>query len=143
MAEYIGPHQVQMDGWIACAPFERLLHLDVVEADEGRAKLTMPFLAEFAQGAGLLHGGALVSLADTAVVMAVKSLVPPDTHFATVALEARFLRPVRQGIVTALARISRREGRTLLGVATVYNDTGQEVLAFSSTFKIAQQKRTE
>lgn len=143
MAEHTGPHQVQMDGWIACAPFEQVLHLDVVEADEGWAKLTMPFLADFAQGAGLLHGGALVSLADTAVVMAIKSLVPPDTHFATVALEARFLRSVRQGIVTALARITRREGRTLLGEATVYDSAGQEVLAFSSTFKIVQQRRTE
>ena len=76
MDRYTGPHTFDMEGWISCAPFERLLHMEIVEASDGRATLTMPFLIDFAQGAGLLHGGALVSLADTAVVMAIKSLAP-------------------------------------------------------------------
>jgi acyl-CoA thioesterase len=71
-----GPHRFHMEGWISCAPFERLLRMQIVEAKNGRATLTMPFLLDFAQGAGLMHGGALVSLADTAVVMAIKSLLP-------------------------------------------------------------------
>ena len=32
-------------------------------------------------------GGVLVSLADTAVVMAIKSVVTPGTHFATIAMQ--------------------------------------------------------
>nr|MBL0716281.1 PaaI family thioesterase [Desulfobacterales bacterium] len=76
-----------MDKWISCAPFEKLLHIEIIEAADGKAVLQMPFLIDFAQGAGLMHGGALVSLADTAVVMAIKSIVPPQTHFATVALK--------------------------------------------------------
>ena len=63
MDRYTGPHKFDMKGWISCAPFERLLHMEIVEASDGRATLTMPFLIDFAQGAGLLHGGALVSLA--------------------------------------------------------------------------------
>ncbi|NIP52626.1 MAG: PaaI family thioesterase, partial [Phycisphaerae bacterium] len=62
------------------------------------------FLIDFAQGGGLMHGGALVSLADTAVVMAIKSIVPPQTHFATISLQTKFLHPVKKGIVTARAR---------------------------------------
>jgi acyl-CoA thioesterase len=73
-----------MADWISCAPFEKLLHIKVVEAANGWAVLTMTFLIDFAQGAGLMHGGALVSLADTAVVMAIKSLLSPKTHFATI-----------------------------------------------------------
>ncbi len=64
-----------MESWISRAPFERLLHMEIVAAADGAATLTMPFLIDFAQGAGLLHGGALVSLADTAVAMAIKT--PP------------------------------------------------------------------
>ena len=54
-----GPHRFTMDGRIACAPFEKLLHIDIVEAADGKAILTMPFLVSFAQGAGLMYGGAL------------------------------------------------------------------------------------
>ena len=52
-----------------------------------------------------MHGGALVSLADTAVVMAIKSIIAPKTHFATISLETKFLYPVKQGVVTAKARV--------------------------------------
>ncbi len=133
-----GPHQFHMKDWITCAPFERLLKMEIVTADEGRAVLRMPFLIDLAQGAGLMHGGALVSLADTAVVMAIKSLVTPQTHFATISMETKFLYPVRQGIVTARAHVAGREGRILRGEATVYNEDEKAVLAFSSVFKIAR-----
>jgi uncharacterized protein (TIGR00369 family) len=143
MAQDTGPHQFQMEGWIDCAPFERLLHIEIVEAADGSATLTMPFLVDFAQGAGMMHGGALVSLADTAVVMAIKSILSPQTHFATAALEVKFLRPVTQGIVTAEAQVVSREGRTLRGRAIIYDEARSPVLEFSSTFKIARDRGTE
>lgn len=88
-----------------------------------------------------MHGGALVGLADTAVVMAIKSLVPPQTHFATISLETKFLYPVKQGVVTAKARVLKREGQRLVGEATVYDESNRAVMAFSSTFKIAKDAK--
>jgi len=111
--------------------------MTVVRAVEGEAILTMPFKMELAQGAGLMHGGALVSLADTAVVMAIKSVVEPRTHFATISLESRFLYPVRKGVVTARARVARRDGRHLHGEAVVVDEEKHEILHFASIFKIA------
>lgn len=136
-----GPHEFQMQEWISSAPFERLLNMHIVEAVDGRATMTMPFFIDYAQGAGLLHGGALVSLADTAVGMAIKSILPPHTHFGTVSLESRFLRPVKQGTVTAEAKVTRQEERTLYGEAVVYDEDGRPVLEFSSVFKIAKDSR--
>lgn len=133
-----GPHRFTMKGWIDCAPFEKLLHMHIVEASGGKATLTMPFFLEFAQGGGLMHGGALTSLADTAVVMAIKTVVPPRTHFATVSLESRFLHPVSQGTVTAKAHAFRHDERMLRGQATVYDDSERPVMAFASMFKIAK-----
>ena len=75
----------------------------------------MPFFIDYAQGVGLMHGGALVSLADTSVVMAIKSIIAPFSHFATIALECRFLLPVKKGIVTARAEVIGQEGRQLRG----------------------------
>ena len=136
-----GPHKFEMEAWISCAPFERLLDMKIVEASDGRATLTMPFLIDFAQGGGLMHGGALVSLADTAVVMAIKSIIAPKTHFATISLETKFLYPVKQGVVTAKAKVSNQSGKILQGFATVYNEKKRAVLEFSSTFKMAKEKR--
>jgi uncharacterized protein (TIGR00369 family) len=130
-----------MDGWISCAPFERLLHMHIVEASGGRAVLTMPFLIDFAQGGGLMHGGALVSLADTAVVMAIKSIIAPQSHFATTSLTTNFLAPVRQGVITAKARVLSLEGRVIEGEATVFDGAETPVLTFSSTFKIAKTSK--
>ena len=135
---FTGPHRFPMDAWITCAPFERLLNMTIIEAADGKATLKMPFLLDFAQGAGLMHGGALVSLADTAVVMAIKSLLPPQTHFATIALETKFLYPVKKGSVTAKAEVSKQDGRNLQGAATLYDDDGRAVLEFRSTFKVAK-----
>jgi acyl-CoA thioesterase len=140
---FTGPHRFPMKGWISCAPFERLLNIDIQEAAEGRAILALPFLVDFAQGAGLMHGGALVSLADTAVVMAIKSLIPPQSHFATIALEVKFLLPVKKGIVTARAKVVDRQGEILKGHATVYDEEGRAVMEFFSTFKIAKDTKIE
>jgi len=87
-----------------------------------------------------LHGGALVSLADTAVVMAIKSLLPEGTHFATVSMDVKFLYPVKQGTVTAHALVARREGRSIEGRAILYNEEERIVLEFTSHFKIARDR---
>jgi len=132
-----------MEGWIHCAPFERLLNMQILEASDGHATLTMPFLMDYAQGGGLMHGGALVSLADTAVVMAIKSIIPAQSHFATIHCEAKFLLPVKKGIVTARAVVESRQDRVLKGQATLYDEGGRAVMAFSSTFKIARNTRIQ
>ena len=138
-----GPHHFMLEGWISSAPFEKLLNMTIVEAREGRATLTMPFLIQYAQGAGLMHGGALVSLADTCMVMAIKSLLPPGSHFATIHLETRFLHPVKKGTVTARAAVLSRVDRLIEGKATIYDDEERAVLEFACTFKIARATEIE
>lgn len=135
IANPTGPHRVETEGWIGCAPFETYLGVEIVEAKEGRSVLRMPFKRELAQGAGLMHGGALVGLADTAVVMAIKSMVEPDTHFATISMESRFLRPVKKGVVIAKGEVLEFEGRLIKGRAGIYNEDEQEVFQFAAVFK--------
>jgi uncharacterized protein (TIGR00369 family) len=132
-----GPHQFEMTQWICCAPFERLLNMTIIEAAGGKAVLTMPFLEKLAQGGGLMHGGALVSLADTAVAMAIKSLVDAQTHFATISMKTKFLYPVKEGCVRAEAQITKRDGRRLCGQATIYDEKQNAVMTLEAAFKIA------
>jgi uncharacterized protein (TIGR00369 family) len=134
------PQQVQfeLDGWIDTAPFEDLVGLRIESAAAGKAVLTVPFRVRLAMGGGFMHGGAITTLADTAVAMAIKSLLPPGTIFATTELTTRFLAPVKQGVVTATAEVRGPEGRSFYGRATVTDANGVEAAQFTSIFRIAR-----
>lgn len=136
---FTGPHQVTLEKWISCAPFEKLLGIDIVEADHGRSCLTMPFVYQLAQGQGMAHGGAIVTLADTAVAMAIKSLLPPGSRFGTISLNAEFLGPVTQGVLTARAEVTPIENRQVKGYAEVSDENGRPVMRFSAVFKLGRE----
>ncbi len=142
-ALFTGPHEVILEKWISCAPFEELLGLKIIEAESGRSILTMPFVYQLAQGKGLAHGGAIVTLADTAVAMAIKSIIPPDSRFGTISLNAEFLAPVTKGVLKAKAEVSLLENRMVQGVATVFSGSEVEVMKFSSIFKLAKDVKLE
>ncbi|PLY03631.1 MAG: PaaI family thioesterase [Desulfuromonas sp.] len=130
----------ELNGWIDTAPFEDLVGITIESAGSGRAVLSLPFRLKLAQGGGLLHGGVLTTLADTAVAMAIKSLLPEGTIFATTDLQMTFLAPVRQGMVRAQAMVSGPEGRTFHGIADLFDDAENMVARFSSTFRVARDQ---
>lgn len=133
-----GEIQFQLEGWIATAPFEDHVGVTIETAAAGEARLTMPFRLCQANGGGVMHGGALVTLADTAVAMAIKSILPPGTFFATTELKTQFLAPVQAGTVTALARVRGPEGRTFYGEAELHDEAGAVVARFQSVFRVAR-----
>ena len=130
----------ELPDWIACAPFEEYLGIRIIEASAGRAVLSMPFLVKLAQGKGLMHGGAVTALADTAVAMAIKTVLPEGSHFATVELSLTFHAPVRSGTVRAVGTIVKRDERTIRGMAEVFDDSGVKSATFHSTFRVKSPK---
>ena len=136
--KHTGPHCFTMPEWISCAPFEKLLAMEIASADAGAAILKMPFYQSLAQGAGLMHGGALVSLADTAVVMAIKSIVASGTHFATISMRSRFHHPVKKGVLLAKAVVIEHQDTILKGGCDIFDEAGRVVMTFASVFKIAK-----
>lgn len=129
----------QLPGWISCAPFEEFLGMRIEEAKDGRAVLTMPFKVKLAQGKGLMHGGAVTALADTAVAMAIKSIVPEGTDFVTVEMGLKFLAAVREGVVRAEARALPQDERKIAGEADVYS--GDTKVAEFKAFFIVRKKK--
>src|SRR5690349_3485964 len=133
------PLPFELPAWIATAPFEEYLGMRIEEAADGRALLTMPFRAKLAQGKGLMHGGAVTALADTAVAMAIKSLLPPDSHFATVEMGLKFHAPVRGGTVRAVARVTERDERNIRGEAELFDEHEVKVATFTAHFKVKRK----
>jgi len=133
-----GEKPFRLKAWIDTAPFEDLCGLELDRVGDGRAVLGCRFKVKLAQGGGVMHGGVLTTLADTAVAMAIKSLLPEGTVFATTELTTRFLAPVRSGRVRAIAAVRGPEGRTFYGEAQVVDAQGMVVAEFASVFRVAR-----
>ena len=136
------PLPFTLEQWVSLAPYEQTLGMTIRSSGNGEAVLTMPFTIKLAQGKGLLHGGAITSLADTAAAMAIKTLLPEDTHFATAQMTTRFLAPVKGGTVTANARAvsDEEKERTYRGIVEVKDDDGVIVAEFESEFRVAKDQ---
>jgi len=80
----------------------------------------------------------LTTLADTAVAMAIKTVLPAGTVFATIDLSMQFLAPVRQGMVRAVAEVSGPMVRTFKGQADLFDENKTRVATFTSTFRVAR-----
>jgi len=130
--------QFHLENWIDTAPFEDLLGICIESVDRGRSVLTMPFTVKLSQGGGVLHGGAMTTLADTAVAIAAKTNLPNGLIFGTIELNSRFVAPVREGLVTATATVSCPQGRELHGKAVLVDEEEREVMHFTAVFRIAR-----
>lgn len=133
--------QFELEAWIDTAPFETLLGLKIERAAGGEAVLKLPFTVKLANGGGVMHGGAMTSLADTAVAMAIKSLLPSGTAFATTGLTMEFLAPVISGTVVARAQVEKSGQRTFQGACQLLGEDQQLYARFTSVFKIARCSR--
>lgn len=75
--------------------FVQLLDLQLEKVEHGRAVMRMPFRSEIANGAGAVHGGAIVSLCDTVFYVALASIYGREQDTVTVSLQCSFLAPAR------------------------------------------------
>lgn len=133
-----GTEQFTLNEWIETAPLEDLLDMHIESAAGGEAVLSMPFRVKLSNGGGVMHGGALTALADTAVAMAIKSLLPAGSRFATTHLHMEFLVPVHAGRVLAKARVTGPDGRRFHGHVDLFDQDGQRVACFGCEFRVAR-----
>lgn len=99
-------------------PFAALIGVELVDVAPELVRGRMEFAPERCTAGGLLHGGALMALADACGgVCAFFNL--PEGSIATSTIESKtnFLRPVREGAVTASTRPLHR-GRTMIVLDT-------------------------
>ena len=82
----------------------------MVTLGEGFARGELDVTDDVLQPAGFLHGGALVTLADTVAIVGAIAAAPPGRTVLTVDLTVAFIRPVRSGTVVAEARELHRGG---------------------------------
>src|SRR5262249_46551713 len=114
-------------------PVGRLLGFVLVSIEPGRAVFEMEADERHHNPMGTLHGGVYGDLADAAMGYAYAATLAEGESFTTVELKINFLRAVRQGRLTAEAKVIKA-GSTLGYVeCDVKDDTGKLVARASST----------
>jgi uncharacterized protein (TIGR00369 family) len=110
-----GPTPVQIRDLM---PFAVLLGIELLDASPELVRARLRWTPEHCTTGGLMHGGALISLADTCGGVSAFLNLPEGAHgTSTIESKTNFLRAVRGGAITASTR-PMHAGRTLIVVET-------------------------
>lgn len=109
-------------------------------AEIGRAKLRMKVRPRHMQIHGVVHGGVLASLADTAAGLALYLGLPSGSRAATVEMKMNFLEPVRGGTVFAEAQILRQGKYLAVIECDLSDEAGKMVAKALMTFSVGLAK---
>jgi uncharacterized protein (TIGR00369 family) len=106
----------------ASVPFARLLGLELGEIGPGSVTIHLEVRDELRQNQGVVHGGAIASLIDTAAAFAVLTQIETNERVSTTDLTIHYLRRASSGRLTASARIVRGGRRLFVLSVEVTND---------------------
>lgn len=119
---------------VATVPFARLLRIELDEVGRGTATLGLMVRKELTQNQGVVHGGVIASLIDTATAFAIISLLDARERVTTVDLTISYLRPLTKGRITAVAKVVRAGRRLFVVSAEVFDKDKKPAATALSTY---------
>jgi 2-hydroxymuconate-semialdehyde hydrolase len=123
-------------------PYVRLLNMRFIAVADGSATFEMPATSELYNPNNVVHGGAIVSLADSAMGFAVFSTLAPGETFTTAELHVNFLKAVTtdSGMLRSIGRVVQRGQQVAVAEADVLDHQNQLIARASSTNLILQPR---
>lgn len=118
----------------AAVPYAKFLDLRLGEISKGQVSIHLDVRDELKQNQGVVHGGAIASLIDTASAFAVLTQIDINERVTTTDLTIHYLRPITSGRMTANARTVRAGRRLFVLSVEVTNDTGALVATAVTTY---------
>ena len=116
--------------------FREHLGISIEEAEGGRARLSFEARDEHLNDGGIVHGGAIFTLADCAMGSALASTLDDDQP-VTVEAKMNYLEPGKPGRIVATGALRRKGKRfTVLEVEVVQEETGEHIAYGTGTFTI-------
>ena len=115
-------------------PFARLIGIELEDVQAGIATLAFNVREELKQNHGVVHGGAVASLIDSATAFAVISVLPPDERATTADLTISFLRPLTKGRARCAAKVLRAGRRLIVVSAELSDDAGNLTATALTTY---------
>jgi uncharacterized protein (TIGR00369 family) len=121
--------QAVIDGRLPPPPIASLISAQLVSVDEGEAVFRCTPDESSYNPIGMVHGGLLCTLLDSAAGCAVHTLLPAGTGYASIEIKVSFLAPVRAGgsEIEVRGRALRVGKRVAFAEAHARDDSGQLV----------------
>jgi 1,4-dihydroxy-2-naphthoyl-CoA hydrolase len=118
----------------AAAPFAGFLGIEVLAAAADEVRSRLAWNERTCTAGAMMHGGALMSLADAAGGLCA-FLNLPETARGTATIESKtnFFAPVREGWVNAVTRPLHTGKRTIVVDTELYDDSGRLVARVTQT----------
>jgi uncharacterized protein (TIGR00369 family) len=114
-----------------------LLGFEVVRVSDGHAVFHLDVRPKHKQIHGVVHGGILAALADTAAAIAAYTVVPRGVELATLELKINYLEPVPGGIVRAEGHVLRAGRNFVVTECEIFNESGSLAAKALLTFSAA------
>ena len=105
--------------------FPRSLGIELDSIGHGRARLSLEVRKQHLQLAGVMHGGAIATLIDTAVAFAIVGASGPSARFTTIEMKVNYLSAVREGRVIADAKLIRDGRRIVVAECDLFDSIGK------------------
>jgi len=119
-------------------PFARLAGIEITSATPQEVRGRLPWREDLCTTGGILHGGALMTLADSVGAVCAFLNLPPGALTATIESKTNFLRAVRGGDAEATAT-PVHVGRSVIVVQTDVRDAdGKRVALVTQTQAVLQ-----
>jgi len=112
---------------IALVPFARQLGIVLDEASADRVVARLVWAPQLCTAAGVLHGGALMTLGVTAGALVALIGLPDGATTVTITSSTQLLRPVTGGTVRADAVPLHRGRTTVTAQTSLFDDDGRLV----------------
>src|SRR5580700_6493609 len=120
-----------LDALVAMMPFARQLGLVLEEADADRVVARLDWAPHLCTAGGIMHGGVLMSLADTTGALVTFLGLPEGATTATITSTSQLFRPVSSGTVRAVA-VALHRGRTTVTAQTTLYDSAERLVALTT-----------
>lgn len=120
----------------ASVAYAKFLGLELCELKSGEVSVCLDVRAELKQNQGVVHGGAIASLIDTASAFVILTAIQEDEKVTTTDLTIHYLRPITAGRLMARARIVRGGRRRFVVNVEVENDGALAATAITGYVKI-------
>jgi len=119
------------------APYPKLLGMEMEEIRQDYSRMRLRYRPELNQPAGIVHGGAIASLIDTAVVGALFSgLEKPPRRAVTLDMHIHYLDAAIEEDVIAEATV-RRRGRSVVFLSVdATTDSGKAVAHGELSYRV-------
>lgn len=128
----------ELDDLLAVMPFAAHLGMLLDEASADRVVARLPWAPHLCTSSGVMHGGVLMSLADTAGALIAFLGLPEGASTATITSGTQMFRPVSSGEVRAVA-VPLHRGRTVVTAQTSLYDSAERLVAQTTQTQVVRQ----